>query len=234
MRYYIKVCLCELCVWILSLACVVGIAIVSYMIGQLHPKYTPEEQLIIRDVQDRYERGELGTETAPTNRPFIDLRKIRHLINDNVEKNEVKTSHVLKEQFKPITWDIGIIAETIWREAKGEGAVGRKAVASVIVNRMKERRKIGSAVCLEHEQFSCWNGCVPSIGSKPWSGKGRLKKNESLIWNECLEIARKVSSGRFNVTTRANHYYNPAKCTPSWSRKMRNVMIIGKHRFGRI
>lgn len=234
MRLYTKYLLWEIATWIVAAAGIVGIAFFSFKIGQLHPKYTPEEQLMIRDVQDRYNRGELGKERHDTNHPIIDLRKIRHLLNDSSETNSIEQTSVKAENAKSITWDVGIIAETIWREARGEGITGRKAVASVIVNRMRERRKIGSAVCLEHEQFSCWNGCVPRFGSMPWSGKVGLCRTDSTIWNECMVLAREVSSGKFKVITSANHYYNPSKCSPSWSRKMRNVRTIGNHRFGRV
>ena len=50
-----------------------------------------------------------------------------------------------------------IVAITILAEARGEGKSGMYAVACVISQRAKERKKSAAQVCLQPFQFSCWN-----------------------------------------------------------------------------
>jgi hypothetical protein len=49
------------------------------------------------------------------------------------------------------------VAITILAEARGEGKSGMYAVACVISQRAKERKKSAAQVCLQPWQFSCWN-----------------------------------------------------------------------------
>lgn len=130
---------------------------------------------------------------------------------------------------KSSTFEEYVVAETIWREARGESQCGRMAVASVISNRMKERGMSGAEVCLEHGQFSCWGNGRTFVFRKK-----RLCLSDEKVWIECVSLAKSITSKRFRATINANHYYNPQKSNPSWGRKMKNVKVIGRHRFGRV
>lgn len=116
------------------------------------------------------------------------------------------------------------IAATLWMEARGEGKVGIKAVASVIANRAKKSGKSMARECLKRNQFACWNGRAHRV---PRNAKGK-------VWEYCNEIARKMVRGQFKVTNHATHYYNHKICNPSWGAKMKDAIIIGNHRFGRV
>lgn len=115
------------------------------------------------------------------------------------------------------------IASTLWLEARGEGKVGIDAVASVIVNRAKKSGKTMEYECLKPKQFSCWNDRKQVV---PQKAKGKM-------WEYCKKVAKDMSCGRFVATTNATHYYNPSLCNPSWGKKLTDVVVIGKHRFGR-
>ena len=52
----------------------------------------------------------------------------------------------------------GIIADTLYMEARSEGERGQRAVATVIYNRAHGKAENMESVCLKPKQFSCWNG----------------------------------------------------------------------------
>lgn len=116
------------------------------------------------------------------------------------------------------------IASTLWHEARGEGADGIRAVASVIVNRSKKSGKTCAYECLKPKQFSCWNGRAHVVPAK---AKGK-------VWEFCKKVAHDIVCGQFKTTNNATHYYNFHLCNPSWGRKMRDVAVVGNHRFGRV
>lgn len=127
-----------------------------------------------------------------------------------------------------------VVAETLYREARGEGWIGIKAVASVILNRSNASGKTLDEVCLASRQFSCWNGCKrPTVGVKrTWAEKGDLGRNEQMMWEYCKTIARMMVDGKFVPVVAANHYYAHGKCRPSWATAMKKITIIGNHTFG--
>lgn len=198
-----------------------GFFYVGYLTGQLHPKYSPEEQMLINEVERKYNEGFYN---APKVEKKVTPPKVETKEGDKVNEAEEKE---LKWRIR----ETGIVAETIWREARGEDLNGRLAVASVIVNRMKERKLSASGVCLQRKQFSCWNGVDAS--GKPWTGKN-LTNNELGVWIECVRIAGEIVRSEFKPIGNWNHYYNPKLCNPSWGRTMESVSTIGNHLFGRV
>lgn len=62
------------------------------------------------------------------------------------------------------TWQDGVAIRTLVGEVRGEPIEGRKAVAHVLLNRLRTG-KWGSTlaqVCLAHAQFSCWLSSDPN------------------------------------------------------------------------
>ena len=74
-----------------------------------------------------------------------------------------------REFYKRLEADV--LARTIWGEARGEGLEGMRAVANVILNRVKiAELKNGFwwgsniiQVCQKPYQFSCWNRSDPNF-----------------------------------------------------------------------
>lgn len=123
---------------------------------------------------------------------------------------------------------INIIAATIFDEAKGEKLIGRKAIASVINNRTKWKKYKNNPVlvCIAKFQFSGWNKGYINVDLK--------SKQHQQIWKECQELAKQIINGKFKSIIDSNHYYNPKLANPKWGNKMKNVKIIGNHKFGRL
>lgn len=119
----------------------------------------------------------------------------------------------------------GVIARTLYAEARGESEAGIRAVASVIWNRAGSGSRARSPerlaeVCLRPYQFSAWNnGRIPPKGS-------------GMAWKMCEKIAREMISGGFSPGISARHYYAPKRLAspPAWARGRRSF-DIGNHRF---
>jgi hypothetical protein len=125
---------------------------------------------------------------------------------------------------------IDVLARTLWGEARGESAAGRRAVANVAVNRalhLPAKRFGGTieAVCRRKFQFSCWNINDPN----------RLKllavTDGDAMFRECLEIARAAVKGELPDNTEGSDHYHAKGITPDWAEGRDPVTRIGKHLF---
>lgn len=118
----------------------------------------------------------------------------------------------------------GIIADTLYMEARGEGEHGQRAVATVIYNRAKNTGKTFEAVCLQPFQFSCWNASkTRKITPKTHS--------DAKAYELCLAIEKELLTGNFEPLGEWTHYYNPRLCNPKWARDGQDKTQIGNHIF---
>ena len=134
-----------------------------------------------------------------------------------------------------------IFALTLYGEARGEKVEGQIAVANVIMNRLKHypsKYKTVADVCLEKEQFSCWNESDPNYSVLEALSQQMIKNNimETTL-RQCLYIARGVLGGNFLDNTKAalhyltNNLFNSNK-RPSWAANPSNPPItIGNQVF---
>lgn len=130
--------------------------------------------------------------------------------------------------------DVDIMARTIFGEARGESEQGKVAVGWVIMSRVAFAETHGGywwgntirEVCLKPWQFSCWNRNDPNR---------RVIENvgaNNSTFSQCLDIARRVISGRVpNPVEGATHYYADYIAPPSWVRGATLVSKIGVHSF---
>lgn len=218
---------------VIACVAILLVSIVGYKYWYVN-HFTPEERAMIEDVRRRVEAGEKFGEVKTTN-AVSEVSRVLHERKKSYRESH-RVSKAENARLKELSYNIGIVAETLWREARGEGRKGIEAVASVIWNRMKEKGISATAVCLEKGQFSCWKNERNVKEFTPWGRHNLLNMNptEHEIWNYCVSLARVIVYGTFVPTLTANHYYNPSKCRPKWGRRMRCVKVIGNHRFGRI
>lgn len=118
---------------------------------------------------------------------------------------------------------LDIVAKTLYHEARGEGEVGIRAVASVLQNRASKRYgKTSIAFCAAEAkrklQFSCWNG------------KKDLASGKGAAWDICMKVAKEMSSGTFKKTHGHTHYYAYKICNPKWAAGQPGD-VIGNHKF---
>lgn len=130
--------------------------------------------------------------------------------------------------------DIALLADCVWREARGEPYEGKVAVAEVILERWRDRRWPGTIadVVLQPYQFSCYNPKDPNVALRP--------KRESRAFVECCAAAAEALNGS-DRTEGANHYLNKALTKqirggslPPWYDPDKITAEIGRHVFLRL
>lgn len=139
-----------------------------------------------------------------------------------------------------------IVALTLYGEARGSSPAMRDGIASVIVNRVKARRKgwglTPAAVCLARMQFSCWTPLGGASNYNHVMGVARLlAAGRSTLGimglRACLSLGESVIDGeRVDTVRGATHYYSPAAMVPrgrvpAWAKGLEPVAEIDGTRF---
>jgi spore germination cell wall hydrolase CwlJ-like protein len=129
---------------------------------------------------------------------------------------------------------IDVLARTLWGEARGQGDEGLRAVAHVVMNRVRLARAMGGAwwgndvvaVCRKSYQFSCWNMSDPN---RP---KVLAVDERSAIFRRARAIAAAVIAGfdRHDPTRGATHYHR-FDIAPAWSQGRTPTVRIKDHVF---
>lgn len=112
--------------------------------------------------------------------------------------------------------DLDTLARTLYGEAEVGDVDDAKAIACVILNRVRYPNwpnKV-SAVCLQAWQFSCWNANNPrrqhlldvDLSSSPWL-------------RECHDIAKQAIDGKIaDITKGSTHYWATYIKEPKWAK----------------
>lgn len=137
--------------------------------------------------------------------------------------------------------NLQIMALTVWGEARGEPALGQRAVAWVILNRWKQPgwwcRNSGdgiqddslAAVCKHPKQFSCWN--TNDANRKHLIDPVTLSLPEyKRILSICSEAL--LASGEDDPTDGAEYYCTiSAMRKTAWAKERKPTVMIGNHAF---
>lgn len=108
-----------------------------------------------------------------------------------------------------------------------------RAIARTIQVRAEERKMTIRQVCLQKNQFSCWNGRKNKKKIlKAYQG-GQYQGTPA--WKRCQRVAQELYDGKLEGMPRWNHYYLKAmKNKPVWSKDMEQKRAYKHHLFGRI
>lgn len=108
----------------------------------------------------------------------------------------------------------------IYNEARGEPLKGQQAVAEVTLRRVKDTR---------------WANTVCGVVYQPFQFSWTLQQfsaTDALALDIATAVAAKAYYGNYNeVTTCADHYYNPDIVNPKWAQGMYVETTIGHHKF---
>lgn len=114
-------------------------------------------------------------------------------------------------------WNLGTAARTLWQEARGEPLAGQKAVAHVLVNRLR-LGKWGQSldeVCRSEfkgiHQFSGWNRDDPNR-----TAASRLPDGDPTL-SALTGLIQAALSGEPDPTGGATHYYAETISAPVWT-----------------
>lgn len=123
--------------------------------------------------------------------------------------------------------DHDALARTVWGEARGEGYDGMRAVAAVIMNRVKSPRYPNNAreVCFQPWQFSVWNKDEPN------GPKARAVTDKDLQFKQALVIAEDALTGQLKDLTGGATHYHATYVEPFWAKHGTVSARIGQHIF---
>lgn len=116
-------------------------------------------------------------------------------------------------------WNTGTAARTVWQEARGEPLEGQKAVAHVIINRLRSGRwgKSLAEVCLDHAEFSGWRKPPSDPNFAPAC---RLSDDAAPLVGFAALISAAME-GEPDPTGGATHYHAKSIPAPIW--------VVGDH-----
>ena len=126
------------------------------------------------------------------------------------------------------SWYIAVAALCAWREARGEGPEGMRAVLHAMRNRVLSQ-KFGDwadVVCKKWQFSSMTAPGDPELILWPRTGDKQFE--------DAYALALTVFCGTDPDNTHAaTHYFAPASVLPDWAAKMVKVASIGHHDFYR-
>jgi spore germination cell wall hydrolase CwlJ-like protein len=123
------------------------------------------------------------------------------------------------------------LARTIYGEARGEGPAGMRAVAAVIMNRVRAPGWWGGdieSVCRKKMQFSCWN---ENDFNRPII---EAADESDPVFATALRIARRAAASVLDDPTGGATHYHAAGISPAWARGQKPTAVIGHHIFYRL
>lgn len=127
-------------------------------------------------------------------------------------------------------YDKNVLIETIWGETRGESDIGKMAVVHLILNRhfanehpIFKNQKTISQVCLKKYQFSCWLNKITMRHIK------RDDNYKNII--HVVEKAIHLYEKGIDYSNGALFYYSTIIDSPAWTKNMKKVNEIGKHKF---
>lgn len=107
-------------------------------------------------------------------------------------------------------------------EAGGEPWDGKVAVMSVIRNRALKQGKSFEAIVEAPRQFSCMS----------WDVVAKAKDKRHIgAWNDCRRIVEMAEKWVLPDTSKGATHYCTLTCHPPWSYKLKETVVIGRHRF---
>jgi N-acetylmuramoyl-L-alanine amidase len=127
--------------------------------------------------------------------------------------------------------DLDLLSLCVWREARGEGDLGKRGVAWVVRNRVMHPCWWGSSyqtVILKPFQFSSFNPGDPNEAKWPYEADP--------VWQDCQGVGRAVYDGAdTDPTNGAVNYYDISIPAPAWATDggMEPALETGRLRFFR-
>jgi N-acetylmuramoyl-L-alanine amidase len=124
-------------------------------------------------------------------------------------------------------FDLDIAARTLWMEVRGESDEGQRAVAHVLVNRVKTGRwgNTLTSVCLWPYQFSSWN-----TGDSNRKAMSFITESDPIL-HKMYSYMVAAQGNEPDLTNGATHYYAAWISEPLWVKGATFCGQFGKQRF---
>ena len=122
------------------------------------------------------------------------------------------------------------LAAGVYHEARGESVAGQKAVAQVILNRVRNPAYPSTICGVVYQNQHMRNACQFSFACDGLRDRIRSRKH----WRTAKSVANDAIDGRFWLpSVGSSTHYHADYVWPRWRRKMKRLTKIGRHIFYR-
>ena len=122
------------------------------------------------------------------------------------------------------------LTQAVYYEARSESEDGQRAVAQVVLNRVRNPAYSNSVCGTVYEGSRRATGCQFSF-----TCDGSLnRRREPSAWSRAAQIAAEALSGYVYTPVGTATYYHTAAVNPSWAARVTRVATIGAHLFYRL
>ncbi|MDY6924036.1 MAG: cell wall hydrolase [Pseudomonadota bacterium] len=125
--------------------------------------------------------------------------------------------------------DLECLTQAAYYEARGEGRDGMKAVAQVVLNRVRHRAFPNSVCGVVFQGAGRRTGCQFSF-TCDGSMRGRVNR---AAWNRARDIASSALSGRVYASVGNATHFHTTGVSPRWRHSLVRVSQVGDHLFYR-
>ncbi|MDE0878240.1 MAG: cell wall hydrolase [Sphingomonas bacterium] len=122
------------------------------------------------------------------------------------------------------------LTQAVYYEARSESEDGQRAVAQVVLNRVRNPAYSNSVCGTVYEGSRRATGCQFSF-----TCDGSLnRRREPTAWSRAAQVAADALSGYVYAPVGTATYYHTAAVNPSWAARVTRVATIGAHLFYRL
>ena len=125
--------------------------------------------------------------------------------------------------------DLECLTQAVYYEARGEGRDGMKAVAQVVLNRVRHRAFPNSVCSVVFQGAGRRTGCQFSF-TCDGSMRGRVNR---AAWNRARDIASSALSGSVYAGVGNATHFHTTGVSPQWRNSLIRVSQVGDHLFYR-
>lgn len=122
------------------------------------------------------------------------------------------------------------LSQAVYYEAANEPMAGRRAVAQVVLNRVRHPAYPKSVCGVVYEGSARPTGCQFSFTCDG----SLLRSPSSRQWREAQDVARKALAGHVEESVGMATNYHADYVLPKWAFKLAKIRIIGRHIFYRL
>ena len=129
----------------------------------------------------------------------------------------------LTVEAQPYAKQAKCLADNLHYEARGESLAGIRAVANVVLNRVKSKRWPDTVckVVYQYKQFS-------------WANKTHARHPTNVVYTQHVQlVVSRAIAGKLKDNTRGATHYHTLAVKPRWREKLVRIKTIGFHVFYR-
>lgn len=159
-------------------------------------------------------------DTGIANSYMLDLR---------TTQDAIPNARDLIAQSKTYTREVGCLSEAVYYEARSETSAGQKAVAEVVLNRVKSKHFPNTVCGVVYEGAERTTGCQFSFACDGSTSKLPYGK----YWEKSKQTAEHMMVGASAPMTRRATHYHTTDVAPKWAPYLRQTRQYDTHVFYR-